>query len=739
MTAISMGLDITKHGLRTVDYSDVIERIRTNDALRRHTEKLRSITDEEAQQSYKKSLPFISTSIFKDGIRRNKNFLKSDLIHFDIDHLNGNLETTRAALENDPSVCAVFTSARGNGLKVFFLLAETVTDEKTFFNTWLAQAAEINRVYNIEVDQSCKDTARGCFLSHDPAAFYNEQSDPIPVLHEAESGAEQKKKTPVSDLYTGAPKGERLTGLVRIIGKAIYDRRGDEEIRMLALGFGARCKPPMDEAEILKTAESLLKAHPVTVSEGTFSEELIKQYGEPYYLNKQGEVAKINESFWAGKNHSENIQLYEPDERSFYRYAPATGLYEIVTQDIIKLEISNSILDVSRKPGPRSLEKMRTSANMNSAVSHLRGIAEKRNAFHKTSNFVHLENGVIVFNNERQGADFCEFSHEFFSRNRCPIPFKQEATCERFLSELILPAVSADDAVLLQKYFGMCLLGNNLSQQLLILDGEAARGKSTLVKIAQSIIGQENVSELRTRQLNERFELYRYLKKTLLVGVDVPGSFLNEKGAQVLKGLVGGDWFDAEQKGGTGCFPVQGNFCVLITSNSRLHVRLDGDTGAWKRRLLIIRFEGPKPVKKIPDFDKILIRDEGSGILNWCLQGLKMLLDDIENLGDINLTLHQAGVVEGLLAESDSLSHFLIDCVQKSEQDELSSTEIIEKYAEYCPKMGWNPKPITIIQRELEGLMLSLFGTAKSHGIQRDGKTNRGFRHVSFKNAGAAA
>ena len=74
-----------------------------------------------------------------------------------------------------------------------------------------------------------------------------------------------------------------------------------------------------------------------------------------------------------------------------------------------------------------------------------------------------------------------------------------------------------------------------------------------------------------------RFELFRYLKKTLLVGVDVEADFLSTKGAAVLKGLVGGDWFDAEQKGGTGCFQVQGNFNVVITSNARLKVRLQGD------------------------------------------------------------------------------------------------------------------------------------------------------------------
>ena len=39
--------------------------------------------------------------------------------------------------------------------------------------------------------------------------------------------------------------------------------------------------------------------------------------------------------------------------------------------------------------------------------------------------------------------------------------------------------------------------------------------------------------QLRTTHLAERFELYRFLKKTILVGVDVEADFLSTKGAAV--------------------------------------------------------------------------------------------------------------------------------------------------------------------------------------------------------------
>ena len=242
-----------------------------------------------------------------------------------------------------------------------------------------------------------------------------------------------------------------------------------------------------------------------------------------------------------------------------------------------------------------------------------------------------------------------------------------------------------------------------------------------------------NCTQLRTEHLNERFELFRFLRKTLLAGVDVQADFLSARGAPVLKALVGGDIMDAEQKGGTGCFPIEGTFAVVITCNSRLRVRLEGDVGAWRRRLLIVRYECPPPAKKIPDFGAHLVKTEGGGILNWAIEGLGDLLNDVEQRGDIALTPRQAGVVDSLLAESDSLRYFLNDRVERYVGGDLSIHEIVEAYAEYCPAHGWSPLPITVVQRQIEGLMLELFQTVKVNSIERDGKSAKGFRNVHFK------
>jgi hypothetical protein len=244
---------------------------------------------------------------------------------------------------------------------------------------------------------------------------------------------------------------------------------------------------------------------------GTKSREDLRQlYGEPFYTDKNGNKCCLNESFWAGLFANENVVLWEPAERTFYSYRAETGIYQEESVDVIKRRLSERLLEASRQTNCFWLEKQRTDARLNNIVAHLRGILEQRDAFLQRLRRIHLANGVFSFD---RGGQLLPFSPAFVSRNRSPIVFEENARCDRFLNELVNPAVHPEDVVLLQKYGGLCLLGNNLIQRMLILDGESARGKTQLANVVQAITGRENVTQLRTRFLGDRFEIFRFLKK----------------------------------------------------------------------------------------------------------------------------------------------------------------------------------------------------------------------------------
>ena len=196
---------------------------------------------------------------------------------------------------------------------------------------------------------------------------------------------------------------------------------------------------------------------------------------------------------------------------------------------------------------------------------------------------------------------------DYYSRNVCPIPWDPNADCPRFKTELLATALEPEDISLLQRWCGSLLLGRNLAQKIMLLTGTPGGGKSTLLEIIEAIIGPANVCQLRTEHLSERFELSRFLRKTMLSGKDVKGDFLQTEGAHVLKALVGHDLLSAERKGSNSEFQLRGEFGVAVSCNSRLRVKLEGDVDAWRRRLLIIRYEKPKPSKRVLDFAKTLL------------------------------------------------------------------------------------------------------------------------------------
>ena len=460
------------------------------------------------------------------------------------------------------------------------------------------------------------------------------------------------------------------------------------------------------------------------------ADELAREYGQPFYTSKDGKVTGVNERYWAGLYARENRVLYDPDEKHFYCYDDASGLWRTVTPESIREKISGRILEISRESQQFSLEIQITQTRLNAIVNALKGIVEKRAAFTTKQRFIHVANGVIRFT-EDGDVQFGGFSPDDFSRNQAPYAFDATAECPRFLDLLIRPAVSADDADLLQRWAGLALFGFNLPQRFLILDGTPNGGKGTFVKVIQALVGIENTQQLRTECLHERFETFRYRGKTLLIGPDVPGEFLMRKGASMLKVLVGGDPICAEGKGLNADFPMFGTFNIIMTCNSRLRVRLEEDVGAWRRRLLIVRYENPPPKHRILELQDVLLREEGPGILRWAMAGFVKLQEEFKQHGDFLLTSKQRERVDSLLAESDSLRLFVQERMERHTYGDVTTSELQQAYAQYCADKGWNALPITVVERCVSDLILETFQSTKSHSIERDGKkSNRGWRKV---------
>jgi P4 family phage/plasmid primase-like protien len=541
----------------------------------------------------------------------------------------------------------------------------------------------------------------------------------------------------------------QIDRLVKLVGKAktsgespLAIDRLESVAAKLAGATKSKFSKTVDDY-LSKQQQSARSQQPKTGGAGP-NAQLVKVYGAPVvYGGDKADptITQINEPFWAAhySKRKEKI-IYEPREREFYEYGGSSvGIYVPISQDTIRAEVAEALLEAARTwPGHNGLEQFRNQRELAGVLTHLRGIVEDRDFFESTKYVVHLGNCTLKFDLTKAEFTREAFSSDHHSRNRSPIDYDPAATCPEF-KKLMLDHIKPDDRELLQKFAGQCLLGRNIMQRFLILDGVGGASKGSFVLTIDGIIGQKNVYELRTRMLQERFEIGRMLGRTLLVGSDVRGDFLSHPGAHRIKSLVGGDPLEGEMKGSNQRFTIYGVFNLMITSNTRLHIRLEGDRSAWERRLSIVRYDKPYQGQRIAEVEKYLISRESSGILNWCIEGLQKLLEDYNATGDILMSKEQKERVDTLLSESDSLRLFVRDHIIRTQpqangdRDSLTTEEIIAEYIEDCVTIKhWVPIPMEYAERQLPNLVVEFFGLAKSHDLTRGQRTKRGYWNVRF-------
>ena len=321
-------------------------------------------------------------------------------------------------------------------------------------------------------------------------------------------------------------------------------------------------------------------------------EAIIKKFGEPIVFLEKG--FRLNQEFFPNLAAAQHRMLYENTENQFYIYHENSGLWKFETESKIVSMISDTFIEFFTEFFPLCRDDflaIKTHGFLKSCIEMLKGRIETNDVFSKIGKkFIHVQNGVIDMS-DPSNMSLKSFSYNWYSRNQLPIAYDAKATCPRFINELLAPQLDKDDMLLLQKYCGNIILGGNLIQRLIILSGLGGTGKGTITEIIELIVGRENTAQLRTQNLNERFELSFYLGKTLLGGKDVPGEFLQHKGAKVVKTLVGHDWLLVEFKNGRKAANLRGEFSIIINCNDKLRVILEGDIEAWQRRLLILEFK----------------------------------------------------------------------------------------------------------------------------------------------------
>lgn len=296
-----------------------------------------------------------------------------------------------------------------------------------------------------------------------------------------------------------------------------------------------------------------------------------------------------------------------------------------------------------------------------------------------------------------------------------------------------------DDVELLQKYFGQCLLGRNLTQSILLLTGSGGSGKGTVANLLELLVGPLNSMQIRPGCIGSRFETSAFLGKTLLTGKESQTSFFTTRGMGILKSLVGDDALRIEQKHSNEQQMIQGTFNVFIVGNAipLLEFESNDDLSAWHRRLRWVKCKSYMPSKPIDHFANTLFAEEGAGIVNWSLAGLQQLL--LANSTRLPISEVQNERLNFLFGQSFQLESILQNYLEEMPGSNLTTDEIYSLYIEIAKRIGWQLMPERKFQSALPDCMRSLFNLSRCRDIKRPGMdghvTNRsGYRNIKVKN-----
>lgn len=374
---------------------------------------------------------------------------------------------------------------------------------------------------------------------------------------------------------------------------------------------------------------------------------------------------------------------YDDQIGCFFCYEPTTGRW----RDVSDVEIREILMDFSipyidRAPSLYS----GTDLFFKEILSHARAIGRRRPQRPSDWRFLLVANHTLAFHAGSGAIEHFGHSPAYRLRNRIPVNYDPKNTgytkFREFLEELI---PLKEDRELLRQWCGMVLLGQNDLHKILLLRGAAGGGKSTLINLIETVIGEDNTATLVTDRLEERFELSEFFGKTLLIGRDVPTDALTNRSAYMLKALSGDSGLKAEVKHQQRRIRIGGPFNICMVSNARLSVSLQSDADAWRRRLWVIdTVKPPSGRTPTPNYEKVLLGGESYGILMWMVKGAKSVLTAQRSKKPLTLTAAQTARIDALLTSEDTILQFISSNVRAAPGKWVTSEDLYIAYENHC-------------------------------------------------------
>lgn len=271
---------------------------------------------------------------------------------------------------------------------------------------------------------------------------------------------------------------------------------------------------------------------------------------------------------------------------------------------------------------------------------------------------------------------------------RCPAWQRHIARVTSYADGTPDPALAA----FIQRWAGYTLTGLVSEQKFLFGFGGGANGKNVTVEVLLGILGDYGIrgSGKLLGDSREHETIIADLANTRMVFIDeTPRGRVNEAR---LKELTGSSRIRA-RKIAQDSFEFTARFKLWIAGNNK--PRVDETKEGFWRRLDLVPFDVHIPEgERVRDLAAVLLRDEGPGILNWCLEGLAAYVE-----GGLEPPLRVIDAGQSYRDEEDTTGQFIADTFEVNSPTRLwqPNRVIMHLYEEWCREQGIR-RPLTMVQ-----------------------------------------
>lgn len=355
------------------------------------------------------------------------------------------------------------------------------------------------------------------------------------------------------------------------------------------------------------------------------------------------------------------------EEKCFYMYEKG------VWNKIFEREMHDIVLT------KKSLVKKMSLQGLKNVVDRIATITQVHLENFNMDEVVNFENGLFYLDT----FEIKDHNQNVLSTIRIPYSYSPTAQCplwEKTINEIMENDKSKIQT--LQEFFGYCLTREVKYEKALIMIGEGANGKSTILSTLEHMVGTNNCSALSLRHFSDPQKTSVLKGKLINICGEVPKKI--EDYEAEFKTIVTGEQLTVSPK------YVQEYkirpFCKLIMAiNEFPHI--DDKTSAFYRRLLLLELKRQFSEEEQNTSLREELIPELPGIFNWSIVGLSRL----RLRGKFIVDEYMLQAIENVRESNNPIISWAKDHLMVLKGEELFKGDAFEEYKKWSEKSGYKP------------------------------------------------